>query len=167
MVYPHETDFEVSGKIQSKGTEMNVYFDFEFWKQDLQKRLMEYLTRAPKHPVSVAHELKTADEVYAFIAGVAACSSIVFGHAITAHEAQACIAGMSENDYVGGAWLVLEGLDDWGVVEATEQKNGTTAYPLARPVGVSEKLRQTHNHCLTCPGCEHCPNLFRKIPATA
>jgi hypothetical protein len=146
---------------------MIVYFDFEQWKQDLQKQLVAHLERMPEQFASVAHELKTADEVYAFIAGVAACSSVVFGRAITADEAQACIVGMSENDYVGGAWLVLEGLEDWGVVNATPQPNGLTAYPFVRPVGVSAKLRETHNHSLTCPGCEHCPNFFRKIPAVA
>jgi hypothetical protein len=143
---------------------MNAYFDFEQWKQDLQKRLAEHLERMPNQPVSGAHELKAADEMYAFIAGVAACSSIVFGRAITAHEAQACIAGMSEADYVGGARLVLEGLDDWGVVNATERPSGVTTYPFVRPVGVAEKLRETHNHSLTCSGCDHCPNFFRKIP---
>jgi hypothetical protein len=145
---------------------MHVYLDLDQWKQDLQNRLFEHLERMPKQPVSVGHELKTAAEVYAFTAGVAACSSIVFGRAISAREAQACIAGMSDNDYVGGAELVLEGLDDWGVVTATPQPNGMTTYPLARPVGVAEKLRETHNHSLRCPGCKDCPNVIRKIPAS-
>jgi hypothetical protein len=143
---------------------MHVYFAFEQWKQNLLKQLMEHLERAPKQPVSVAHELETSREVYAFIAGVAACASIVFGRAITAREAQACVAGMSEKEYVGGAELVLEGLDDWGVVYATGQPNGVTAYPFARPVGVSKKLRETHNHSLMCLGCDDCPNFHRATP---
>jgi hypothetical protein len=139
---------------------MNVYFDCARWKQNLLKQLVEHLERAPKQP-AVGHELETSQEVYAFIAGVAACASIVFGRSVTAYEAQACIAGMSKKDYVGGAELVLEGLDDWGVVYATGQPNGVTAYPLVRPVGISVKLRETHNHSLTCPGCDDCPNFHR------
>jgi hypothetical protein len=144
---------------------MRVNFDFEQWKHDLLRQLVEHLERAPK-PLSVAHELETSLEVYAFIAGVAACASIIFGRAITAREAQACIAGMSEKDYVGGAQLVLEGLDDWGVVYATGQPNGIRAYPFVRPVGVSTELRKTHNHSICCPGCDECPNFHRSASAT-
>jgi hypothetical protein len=143
---------------------MNVYFDCEQWKQNLLKQLTEHLERAPKQP-TVAHELETSQEVYAFIAGVAACASIVFGRSVTAREAQSCVAGMSEKDYMGGAELVLEGLDDWGVVYATGQPNGVTAYPFVRPVGVSAKLRETHNHSICCPGCDDCPNFHRAVAA--
>jgi hypothetical protein len=137
-------------------------FGFEQWKQDLLRQFVEHLERAPK-PTSVAHELKTWQEVYAYIAGVAACASIVFGRAITSREAQACIAGMGEKDYVGGVPLVLEGLDGCGVVYATGQPNGITAYPLVRPVGVSAELRKTHNHSICCPGCDECPNFHRAV----
>lgn len=130
----------------------------EQWKQCLERRLIEHLKPRKVRPgAPLPLELKTAGRVYAYISALAACSSIVFGHAITAREAQACIASMSEDDYVGGAWLVLEGLDDWGVVKATVLPNGITAYPLARPVGVAEKLRQTHNHSFLCLGCESLP----------
>ena len=131
-------------------------------KAELQKLLLQHLERNEPAP---SHELKTRYEVFAFLAGVATAFSLFLGRGVTAAEADLTLR-MSD-EYCGDAWLVLEGLDDWQVVRATELPNGEMSYPLINRVGISAEHTREHNHSITCPGCKHCPNFFRKIPTTA
>lgn len=78
--------------------------------------------------------LSTKEELRAFIAGVASACHIIFGKPVTERQAAACLFG--EKEYTGGAFIVLESLDDDGVLAA--RPNGT--YELTAPIGISPEL---------------------------
>jgi hypothetical protein len=140
---------------------------FEQWKRNLQKRLLEYLTRecrVPAHSGPI-HTLETWGELHEYVAGVAAAFSIFLGRGVTESEVEETLC---YDGYVGGAWLPLNSLQDWGVVEyAPRDSDGEIEFPFKARVVISEKLRQAHNHSICCPGCDHCPNFFRKSSMTA
>jgi hypothetical protein len=85
--------------------------------------------------------LETRAELHAFFAGVASCAHIVFGHPITERQARACILG--EKEYMGGAFIVLESLNDDGVLRVAENKDGATTYELTSPVAISPALLES------------------------
>jgi hypothetical protein len=78
--------------------------------------------------------LKTRSEIAAFIAGIASACHTIFGRPVTERQAAACLFG--EKEFMGGAFIVLESLDDDGVLAATP--NGT--YELTAPIGISPEL---------------------------
>jgi hypothetical protein len=91
-------------------------------------------------------------EVQAFAAGVAACATRVFNSAITAHQLEQCIAGVSDADgFYGGADLALESLDDIGVVTAVEREGMPTVYPNTRKVSINMLVRTAHTDGIVCP----------------
>jgi hypothetical protein len=144
---------------------MKLHLAFWLWQQDLQARPLKYLrTLRPRVYFGDTHALETHNELAAFALGAASVFTKIMGRSITAADLEQLIPLY---DYVGNGFLVLEGLNDWHLVGVEQIADGEFAYPLIGRITVAEKFRQIHNHSITCPGCDYCPNFFRKIPATA
>jgi hypothetical protein len=139
--------------------------DFELWKHDLQMRLLEHVTRERALAnYGVTHTLKSHGELAAFALGAASVFTKIIGRSITAEDLELILPLY---DYAGGGFLVLEGLNDFELVDVAHLPGGETAYPLTGCVMIGENYRRNHNHSILCPGCDRCPNFVRKISALA
>jgi hypothetical protein len=120
-------------------------------KSSVEKCVVDKLKKKPRLRVAAKY-LANTGEVEAFVAGVAACATNVFGRPITAREVEKCISGTKEEDgYYGGAAIVLEGLADSYVVTAVEQEGLPTIYPATRKVSVNMLVRAAHTDSIVCP----------------
>jgi hypothetical protein len=102
--------------------------------------------------------LETKNELQAFMAGVASACHVIFGRPVTQRQAAACLHG--EKEYMGGAFIILESLDDDGVVAA--MPNGT--YELTAPVGISPALVKSHyDGIINTPICHTPPDVRYEV----
>jgi hypothetical protein len=139
--------------------------NFELWKQDLQMRLLKHVTRERAlRSRGVTHALESHGELEAFALGAASVFTKIIGRAITADDLEFILPLY---DYVGSGFLVLEGLNDFDLVDVAHLPGDEIAYPLTGCVTLGENFRRNHNHSICCPGCDDCPNFVRKISTLA
>ena len=139
--------------------------NFERWKEDLQVRLLKHVTRERAlRSRGVTHTLKSHGELVAFALGAASVFTKIMGRSITAEDLELILPLY---DYAGGGFLVLEGLNDFELVDVVDLPGGEIAYPLTGCVTIGENYRRNHNHSILCPGCDDCPNFVRKISSLA
>ncbi len=133
-------------------------------KSSIEKCVVDKLKEKPRLRVAAKY-LANTGEVEAFVAGVAACASNVFGRPITAREVERCITGISEADgYYGGAAIVLEGLADAYVVTPVEQEGRPTIYPQTRKVSINMRAIVAHTDGIVCAPINE-PSLMEKASA--
>jgi hypothetical protein len=131
-------------------------------KSSVEKCVVDKLREKPRLRVAAKY-LANTGEVEAFVAGVAACASNVFGRPITAREVEKCISGIKgEDGFYGGAAIVLEGLADAYVVTAVDQEGLPTIYPATRKVSINMFARVAHTDGIVCPQVTSVPPLFEE-----
>ena len=128
---------------------------------DVEQKLLSKIKKPVQLRVAPLY-LKNTGEVQAFVAGVAAAATNLFGHPITARDVSKCISGITKAEgYCGGVEKVLESLTNTYVIKPVECDGLPTVYYATRKVSINMFARHS---CWFKNNFGDSPRILKDVP---
>jgi hypothetical protein len=127
----------------------------------VEQKLLSRIKKQPKLSIP-PRWLNNTGEVEAFVAGVAAAATMLYGHPITANDVSKCITGITKAEgYIGGVEKVLGSLASNYVLKPVECDGLPTVYYATRKVSIGMFARDS---CWFKNNFGDSPRILKDVP---